>query len=404
MGIAELEQARASVIWPDPTIVYLDGNSLGQLTSTVRERVIALVDDEWGPQAVRGWQHWVDLPSTVGDLLGASMIGAGPGQVVVTDTVTTNLYRTAYAAVAAAPVGRRVIVTDDRNFPTDRYVLQAIAQQIGAELRVVSGDPLDSVSRETLAAALAPGDVALVSLCLVDYRGGALLDAEAITAQVHEAGALMLWDLSHAVGSVPVELDRIGADLAVGCTYKYLNAGPGAPGFLYVNGAVVDRLTSPIPGWWSTPDMFDMDAPYTPDPGVRRFLTGTPSIFGLVCVEASLTQLAGIGIETLRAESMRLTERLAAGVVAAGWELASPTDPERRGGHIVVRHPEAHRIGAALLAAGVIPDVREPDLVRLSPAPLSSTDASVDRAIDVLADVLATRAWEQHSTKRARVT
>jgi kynureninase len=283
-------------------------------------------------------------------------------------------------------------------------VLQAIAQQTGAELRVVSGDPIDSVSRETLAAALAPGDVALVSLCLVDYRGGAWLDAEAITAQVHEAGALMLWDLSHAVGSVPVELDRIGADLAVGCTYKYLNAGPGAPGFLYVNGAVVDRLTSPIPGWWSTPDMFDMDAPYTPDPGVRRFLTGTPSIFGLVCVEASLTQLAGIGIETLRAESMRLTERLAAGVVAAGWELASPTDPERRGGHIVVRHPEAHRIGAALLAAGVIPDVREPDLVRLSPAPLSSTDASVDRAIDVLADVLATRAWEQHSTKRARVT
>ena len=262
-----LAHLRDRVVRSDPDLVYLDGNSLGMLPVATRDRLRLAVEAEWGGELVRGWQHWADLPVEVGDRLGAALLGAGPGQTVVCDTISANLWKAAAAVLAdvtSREPARRVVVTDAANFPSDRYVLAAAAAQAGGALRTVAPDPVHGVTPERLADALTPGDVALVSLQLVDYRSGALLDLAATTRQCHDAGALVVWELAHAAGAVPVTLDDAGADLAVGCTYKYLNAGPGAPGFLYVADRHLDVLTTPLPGWWSAADPFDMDAPYVP--------------------------------------------------------------------------------------------------------------------------------------------
>lgn len=410
---AELGPLRARVVRHDPGLVYLDGNSLGMLPAAARERLARVVDEEWGGELVRGWSHWSELSADVGDRLGSALLGSAPGQVVVCDTISVNLFKLATAALRRAQridPRRTVLVTDATTFPTDRYVLEAVAAQTGAVLRPVVPDPVHGIGPDALAAALAPGDVALVVLQLVDYRSAALLDLAGVTAAVHEAGALVLWQLAHAAGAVPVDLDGAEADLAVGCTYKYLDAGPGAPGFLHVAAALTedDAFVSPIPGWWGAADPFDMDAAYTPAAGASRFLAGSPPVLGLVAVDEGVRLLAEAGVDRLRAASVHLTERLVAladeHLAPLGLALASPRDPARRGGHVVLAHPEAYRIGAAAVARGVVGDVRPPDLLRLAPVPLAVDEAGVEEGVARLRDLVAAGEHLALPERRARVT
>ncbi|MEZ5117624.1 MAG: aminotransferase class V-fold PLP-dependent enzyme [Candidatus Nanopelagicales bacterium] len=411
-GAAErLADARDGVVRHDPDLIYLDGNSLGMLPAATVDRLRHVVEQEWGGEQVRGWQHWADLPAAVGDRLGAALLGAAAGQTVVCDSISLNLFKLAHAAVThvrATRPDRTVIVTDAGNFPSDRYVLQAVADQTGATVRWVDADAPYGITPERLAAALEPGDVAVVSLQLVDYRSGALLDLAATTRQVHDAGALALWELAHAAGAVPVALDDAGADLAVGCTYKYLNAGPGAPGFLYVNAALVDDLVSPIPGWWGAADPFAMDQPYEPARGAMRFLAGSPPVLGLAAVDEGVRQLAEVGIDALREASRHLTDHLVdladAWLADLGFTVASPRDSAHRGGHVVLAHPEAYRIGRALVARGVIGDVRPPDLLRLAPVPLATTHDDVEEGMRRLRDLVTAGEHLALDPARDRVT
>jgi kynureninase len=401
----ELGHFRGRFQRTDPSVVYLDGNSLGMLPLSTRERLRQVVDVEWGEELVRGWHHWNALPTAAGDRIG-SLIGAAAGQVVVCDSISVNLFKLAWAAMDVQP-GRTVILTDSGNFPSDRYVLGGVAGRRNGELRLVPTDPIEGVTPDRLSSYLAD-DVALVSLSHVDYRSGAIADVVTLTEQVHRAGALVLWELAHSAGAVPIDLDGIGADLAVGCTYKYLNAGPGSPGFLYVRRDLQERLQNPIQGWWSTKDPFDMDAPYEPAPGITRFLTGSPSIPGTAAVDEGARLLAEAGMGALREKSMRLTEYLVrlsdAWLTPLGFTLASPADPSRRGGHVVLAHDEAYRIGLACVVAGVIGDVRPPNLLRLAPVPISTSFVDVWEAMSRIRDVVASDAHLAQPGERARIT
>ena len=386
--------------------IYLDGNSLGQLPLATREAIAEVVDDQWGRGLVRSWDRWVGLPGEVGDLVGGTLLGAAPGQVLVSDSTTVNLYKLASAALDARP-GRTVIVTDDDNFPTDRYVLQGIAAQRGCELRTINTDIDSGLSERTLADALGP-DVALVSLSHVAYRSGALADMAAVTGMVHAAGALMLWDLCHSIGAVPVELDAAGADLAVGCTYKYVNAGPGAPACLYVRRDLQESLRQPIWGWFGQADQFGMGPRYQPVAGIDRFATGTPQIIGTVAVREGARLLGEAGIERLRAKSTALTSYLIdladEWLTPYGFRLASPRAASHRGGHVTLHHDDAWRISQALTAAGVIGDYRTPDRIRLGPAAITTRFADVFDAMDRLRQIAAERSYAELPAKPARVT
>jgi len=390
----------------DPSLIYLDGNSLGMLPLATAERVAGVVRREWGAGLVRSWEHWIDLPSRAGDLLGSELLGAAPGQVLVCDSTTVNLYKLARAALDARP-GRTVVVTDDDNFPTDRYVLAGVAAERGADLRLIRTGMDTGVTADAVRNAV-DGATALVSLSHVAYRSGALADMAPITGIVHDAGALMLWDLCHSVGSVPVELDACGADLAVGCTYKYLNAGPGAPAFLYVAAGLAGTLHQPVQGWFGQRDQFAMGPSYDPVPGVGRFLTGTPDIAGTAAVEEGARLLAEAGIGRLRGKGMRLTDYLIAladaWLAPLGCVLASPRDAARRGSHVCLRHPEAWRIGRALIRAGVIGDYRTPDRLRLGPAPITTAYAAVWDALDATRRIIEDGAYQDFPAEPAQVT
>jgi kynureninase len=353
-------------------LIYLDGNSLGRLPLATAERIAQVVREEWGTGLIGSWDRWMGLPARVGDLLGEHLLGAAPGQVAVSDSTTVNLYKLACAALDARP-GRRVIVTDDDNFPTDRYVFQAIAAQRGCELRMIHTDMDSGLDEATLRAAV-DEDTAVVSLSHVAYRSAALADMARVTDLVHASGAVMLWDLCHSVGSVPVQLDACRADLAVGCSYKYLNAGPGAPAFLYVRRDLQDRLRQPIWGWMGQRNQFEMGPDYDPVPGIERFTTGTPPVVGVAAVQEGARLLAEAGIGRLRDKGIQLTEYLITladtWLVPLGCSLASPRDPARRGSHVTVRHPRAQQLCRELAARGVITDYRAPDRVRYGPAPI----------------------------------
>jgi len=388
---------RERFVRADPSLIYLDGNSLGMLPEVTAQRIAEVVRLEWGAGLIGSWDHWLDLPQRTGDLLGRHLLGAAPGQVVVADSTTVNLYKLAWAALDERP-GRHVIVTDDDNFPTDRYVLEGLARQRGAELRLIHTDLDEGVDASVVRAAVGT-DTALVSLSHVAYGSGALVDMAALTAMVHDAGALMLWDLSHSVGSVPVDLDSCGADLAVGCSYKYLNAGPGAPAFLYVRRNLQPRLRQPVQGWFGHRDKFAMGPDYDPAPGIGRFLTGSPNIIGTVAVEEGARLLGEAGIGALRAKGMLLTDYLItladAWLTPLGCLLASPRDAARRGSHVSLRHPEAERINQALIRAGVIGDYRNPDRLRLGPAPISTRFTDVWDALTITRKIIEAQAYEQ---------
>ncbi len=398
-----LARFREEFVFEDGGPLYVDGNSLGRLPKRTQERLAALVD-EWGTALVRGWQEWIDLPVSVGDELAESALGARPGEVVVTDSVTVNLYKLARAALASRP-GKTAVVTDAANFPTDRYVLEGL----GCELRLIGADPVEGPGVADVEEACAPGDVALVSLSQVGYRSGALADLPAVTEAAHAAGALMLWDLSHSAGAVQVGLDEHGVDLAVGCTYKYLNAGPGAPAFLYVRSALQGQLRTPIQGWFGQRDQFDMDRAYEPADGVVRFLAGSPQILGLVAVRAGVELVREAGIGAIAAKGRALTAyavELHDEVLAPlGVELGTPRDPARRGAHVSLRHPEGWRVCRALIErAGVVPDFRRPDTVRFGFPPLYTRFADVREAVERLRGVLERREHLEVDAAYTRVT
>ena len=401
-----LASFRERFVIDDPSLIYLDGNSLGRLPLATAERIAEVVRREWGTGLVRSWAHWVGLPGRVGDLLGSHLLGAAPGQVLVCDSTTVNLYKLARAGVGARP-RRSVIVTDDDNFPTDRYVLAGIAAERGAELRMIHTDMDNGVTADAVRAAV-DGETALVSLSHVAYRSGALADMAKITGIVHGAGALVLWDLCHSVGSVPVELDACGADLAVGCTYKYLNAGPGAPGFLYVGRRLHGALRQPIQGWFGQREQFQMGPDYDPVPGIGKFLTGTPDIAGTAAVEEGARLLADAGIDRLRDKGMRLTDYLIAladaWLAPLGCAVASPRDPARRGSHVCLRHPEAWRIGQALIHEGVIGDYRTPDRLRMGPTPITTRYTDIWDAMDATRRILTSKEYEDFPAEPAQVT
>jgi kynureninase len=402
-----LRGLRAAFEVPEPEPIYLDGNSLGRLPKATMERVSELIRDEWGRQVVRGWDAWIQLPARVGDKIAAGFLGAGPGEVIVGDSTSVNLYRLADAALGAGR-GRRVIVASAGEFPTDRYVLQGLAEARGLELRLLEPDPVAGLARATLEAALSP-ETALVVLALVDYRSSALADMASVTAAVHGAGALMLWDCSHAVGSVPIDLDGSGTDLAVGCTYKYLHGGPGAPAFLYVRREHQERLRNPIQGWFGQRDQFAMGHPYDPVPGIGHFVVGTPPVIALTAIEAAVDLLAPTGIETLRAKSIALTEYLIAlwraWLEPLGVDLGSPLDPARRGGHVALRHPDAYRIDRTLMEQeNVVTDFRPPDLIRVAPVAAYTRFIDVWEAMRRLRRILESGAYLESSDQTVRVT
>jgi kynureninase len=324
----------------------------------------------------------------------------------VCDSTTTNLYKLACAALDAQP-GRNVIVTDDDNFPTDRYVIEGIAAQRGGELRMIRSDVDQGLGEDVLRAAL-DERTALVSLSHVAYRSGALADMAKLTGIVHEAGALALWDLCHSAGAVPVELDAAGADLAVGCTYKYLNAGPGAPAFLYVRRELQPRLRQPVWGWFGQRNQFDMGQGYDPAPGIGQFLTGTPDVIGTVAVQEGARLLGEAGIGRLRAKAVALTGYLIgladAWLAPYGIAVASPRQAARRGAHVTLAHPEAWRISQALIHEGVIGDYRTPGRLRLGPAPVFTRFADVWDALDILRQIMADQAYQDFPATRAQVT
>jgi kynureninase len=402
----QLAPFRDRFVRHDRELIYLDGNSLGQLPVRTQARIAEVVDQEWGVGLVRSWNKWIQLPRQAGDMLGDHLVGAAAGQVVVCDSVTVNLYKLAWAALDARP-GRDVFITDDDNFPTDRYVLEGIAAQRGCELRLIHTDIDHGISEQALAEAL-DERVALVSLSHVAYRSAALADMTRLTELVHRAGALALWDLSHSVGSVPVELDSSGADLAVGCTYKYVNGGPGAPGFLYVREDLQSLIRQPIWGWFGQHDQFAMGPRYDPAPGIDAFLTGTPNIIGTVAVEEGARLLGEAGITALRAKSIELTSYLIAlaeeWVTPLGFTIASPRDSARRGGHVSLRHDDAWQISQALIKADVVGDYRTPDRLRLCPVPIFTSFTEVWEAMDRLRNITASKSYADLPTEQPRVS
>ena len=390
----------------DKSLIYLDGNSLGPLPLATEARIAEVVRQEWGGGLVRSWASWIELPRRAGDLIGEHLVGAAPGQVAVCDSTTINLYKLAAAALAARP-GRNVIVTDDDNFPTDRYVLAGIAAQYGCELRMIATGLNDGVREDAVRAAV-DERTAVLSLSHVAYRSGALADMAAVTAIAHEAGALMLWDLCHSAGAVPVELDASGADLAIGCTYKYINAGPGAPAFLYVRGELQDAISQPVWGWFGQRDQFAMGPGYDPAPGIDRFLTGTPQIIGTAAVQEGARLLGEAGMGRLRAKGVALTELLIGladeWLAPHGFTVASPRDSARRGAHVTLHHRDAWQLSQALIKAGVVGDYRTPDRLRLGPAPITTRFTDVWDALDALRRIAGDRSYAGLAAEPGRVT
>ncbi len=371
----------------DGVIAYLDGNSLGRPLRSTAATLTEFVENSWGARLIRGWdEQWLNEPFTVGDRLGEVALGAAAGQVFIGDSTSVLIYKLIRAAIAFQPERTEVIIDRD-NFPTDRYILEGIAQECGITLRWVQADPATGVETADLETVLGP-KTALVVLSHVAYRSGHLADAAALTAQIHAAGALVLWDLCHSAGSVPVELDAWGVDIAVGCSYKYLNGGPGAPAFGYVRHELQNLLQQPIWGWIGADQPFLMGPAYRPADGIRRFITGTPPVLAMQPMKGMIELIAEAGIDRVRAKSVALTEFAIALVddqlIPLGATLSSPRDPAKRGSHVIVDHPHFQQVTAMLWERGVIPDFRPPTGLRIGLSPLSSSFAEVERGINAV--------------------
>ncbi|KAA6432195.1 aminotransferase class V-fold PLP-dependent enzyme [Agrococcus sediminis] len=378
----------------DPGVVsYLDGNSLGRPLASLEERFARFVGHDWGSRLIRGWDEgWMRLPYELGDRIGA-LVGAAPGQTVVGDSTTVLLYKLIRAAVdAPRSAARTEIVIDDDNFPTDRFIVEGVAAERGLTIRWIEVDRTAGATLEQVEAAVGER-TALVVLSHVAYRSGFLADVAGVTRAVHDAGALVLWDLCHSAGVIPTELDAHGVDLAVGCTYKYLNGGPGSPAFAYVRRELQGQLQQPIQGWMGAADVFAMAPRYRPAPDLARFLSGTPPVLATVALEAMVELVEQVGVAAVREKSIALTgfaeQALAAHVLPHGAVLASPPAGPRRGSHLTVAHPSFREVNARLWERGVIPDFRAPDGIRIGLSPLSTTFAEVELGVAALGEELA---------------
>jgi kynureninase len=373
-------------------LVYLDGNSLGRLPRDTVAALARVAEQEWGERLIRAWaERWMELPERLGDRLGSALLGAAAGQVAVADSTTVCLYKLAGAALAAR-ADRREIVTDRDNFPTDRYVLEGLAAERGLTIRWIEADSRAGPSPEDVAA-VTNENTALVCLSHVSYKSAFILDLAEITRVAHSAGALTIWDLCHSVGAVPLSLDDDGVDLAVGCTYKYLNGGPGAPAFLYVRSEHQRELRQPIWGWLGRSEPFEMAQGYEPGEGIAAMRSGTPPVLSLVGVEAGVELVIEAGIEAIRAKGIALTQYvidLADGLLSQlGVEVGSPRDAGRRGAHVALVHPHARQLSARLIHGGVIVDFRAPDVIRIGLSPLTTSFTEAWRGIERLRELLS---------------
>lgn len=377
-------------------VIYLDGNSLGAKPRAINHRMQTLLNEEWGKDLIKSWNthDWYNAPRRIGDKIG-QLVGAASGQIVAADSTSINLFKALSAALAMRP-DRKVIVSEKGNFPTDLYVAQGLMAQLGGgyELRLVDHDAVyDAIT----------DDVAVAMITQVDYRSGSKHDMAALTAHAHDVGALMLWDLAHSAGAFPVELDAAGADFAVGCGYKYINGGPGAPAFIYVASRHQQAFSQPLSGWMGHAVPFAFGTDYQPAEGISRYLCGTPSILAMTSLEVSLDLILSADMEALLAKSRALTglfiDLVEARCQAFGFELITPRDPAKRGSQVSFAHPEGYAIMQALIAHGVIGDFRAPDVVRFGFAPLYIGFTDVYDAVEILHDIMAKRLWDKEEFK-----
>jgi kynureninase len=372
--------------------IYLDGNSLGRLPKATPKRIRHVLEHEWGERLIRSWtEGWMELPETIGDRLGQRLLGADKGQVAIADSTTVCFYKLASAALDARP-GRTEIITDRDNFPTDRYVLEGLAERRGLTIRWLEADPYKGPEPEHVQALLNE-NTALVTFSQVNYRSAYILQTQKITELTHEQGALTLWDLCHSAGAIPVTLDDDQVDLAVGCTYKYLNGGPGAPAFLYVRPEHQQQLQQPIWGWLGRTDPFEMAQGYVPAHGIASMLSGTPPILGLTAAAVGIDLSIEAGIQAIRAKSTKLTEYAIALIderlAPLNCTVGSPRDPDERGSHVALVHPDARGLSQRLMDQGVITDFRTPDVIRLGLSPLTTKFTDVYDGLEAVRALLS---------------
>ena len=390
--------ARERFLLPEG-LMYLDGNSLGALPKATPTALAATAERQWGEDLIASWNkhEWIDWPAQVAAKL-SPIVGAPPNELLIADSTSVCLFKLLASAVGARP-GRETILSQRANFPTDLYVAQGLADMLGLDLKTVAADEVAEAIDE---------DVAVVTLTHVDYRSGAVHDMRAINQAARTAGALTAWDLSHSAGAIELDLGAAGCDLALGCGYKYLNGGPGAPAFIYVAERLQNELRNPLQGWMGHAEPFAFVDDYYPSEGILRFLTGTPSILAMAALEAGIDTFDGISMRDVEAKSRRLSQLFVKEVEArcgGDVRLASPRDPAQRGSHVVFAHPEGYAVMQALIARGVIGDFRAPDLMRFGFTPLYTRFADVGRAAEILAEILQSREWDQPRFKeRAKVT
>ena len=407
-----LAHFKSQFVISDPEMCYLDGNSLGRLPKATITAINDFMTNEWGPEVVTGWSHWVDEAQPTGDLLGEAALGAAAGQVLVCDTTSVNFYQLCLAAIHARP-GRKTIITDAANFPTDRYILDGIAKQFGLNLVIINNeDPAIAQHERITTEILAPylnNDVALVTLEVIQYRSGARTDLKSITDQVRAIGALVVWDASHAVGAIELNLDANGIDLCVGCTYKYGNSGPGSPAWLYVSKRVQNELQVPIQGWFAQDAQFEMGPVFERSQTIRGFQIASPSLMGIRCVRTAFSMIQEAGIDAIAHKAAIGTQMMIdlydAWLAPLGMELNTSRDPKERGGHISLVHADAAQICVALRTiANVIPDYRTPHSIRLAISPLPTSYVEVWDGFARMRDLVASGRHKEVQEGGSRVT
>jgi kynureninase len=385
-----LAKYRDRFVFTDPEVCYLDGNSLGRLPKSTVESINKFLVEGWGTKVVDGWGEWIDKAETTGDLIGRAALGAAAGQTLAMDTTSVNFYRLVRAAISARP-GRKTIITDEANFPTDRYIMQGIAEELDLNLIVIPNDLQEHSNGESFSNELVTleilkpylnDDVALVTISVVAYRSGALHNIKELTDLVRSHGALMVWDASHAVGAVDMQFDRDGVDLAVGCTYKYGNSGPGSPAWLYVSKRIQSELQMPIQGWFAQRNQFLMGSQFDQVEGMRGFQIASPSIIGLLCIDEGFGMIEEASINKINAKASKGTDMMIElfdqWLAPLGYELVTPRDSQRRGGHITIYHPDAAQIARGLRDdMKVIPDYRAPNSIRVAISPLATSYVEV---------------------------
>ena len=414
-----LRSFKSEFLITDPDICYLDGNSLGRLPKKTIEATNDFLTNEWGHELVDGWSHWIDQAQPAGDLLAKAALGAGPGQTLVCDTTSVNLYQLCVAAIKLNP-GRKKVIIDSANFPTDRYIVAGIAESFGLEVVTLntdgSGGPgavsIDSEHETIEPEQLRPhlsADVALLTLQAINYRSGAKQDLKAINALAKEFGIPVVWDCSHAIGSIALDFEKNGVELAVGCTYKYGNSGPGSPAWLFVAKQLQTRLRVPIQGWFAQEKQFEMGPFFEPADTIRRFQIASPSIIGIRGVEVAFEMIERAGIENIQAKAEKgtalMVDLFKAWLEPLGFSLGTPEDPSKRGGHIILKHQDAKQIAAALRKLKkVIPDYREPNSLRLAISPLATSYEEVYEGFERLRDLVASGDYKNFKDEGNRVT